>query len=73
MGLKRGVMNSVEQYFNSFYSEVEKYVEGMHIFKEGISEKEMCCSEETYNICLPYYYREWLKNNNGGEIIHLSL
>ena len=61
-------MKSVEQYFNSFYSEVEKYVDGIHIFKESISEEEMCWFEETYNICLPYYYREWLKKNNGGEM-----
>lgn len=61
-------MKSVEQYFSSFYTEVEKYVDGIHVFKDGISEKELSCFEETYNICLPYYYREWLKMNNGGEM-----
>lgn len=61
-------MKSVEEYFDNFYSEVEKYVDGIHILKKGISEKEVCCFEEIYDICLPYYYREWLKKNNGGEL-----
>lgn len=28
----------------------------------------MNCFEETYGIGLPYYYREWLKKHNGGEL-----
>lgn len=34
----------------------------------GISEEEIENFEKSYNINLPYYYREWLKINNGGEL-----
>ena len=40
MGLKGDIMNSVEQYLNSFYSEVEKYVEGIHILKKAYRKKD---------------------------------
>lgn len=61
-------MKSVEEYFDSFYTEIEKYNKGIHIFGEKLPEEEMYCFEETYGICLPHFYREWLKNNNGGEL-----
>lgn len=61
-------MKTAEEYFKNFYLEVEKYIQGIHILNKGISEKEICSFEETYDICLPYYYREWLKRNNGGEL-----
>lgn len=61
-------MKTADEYFKNFYLEVEKYIQGIHILNKGISEKEICSFEETYDICLPYYYREWLKRNNGGEL-----
>ena len=58
----------LEKYFNSFYSELRKYTDGIHVLDKGITEQEILEFEEKYNICLPFYYREWLKINNGGEL-----
>lgn len=61
-------MKTVEDYFNQFYSEIEKYKQGIHVLNNGITEAELTDFEMRYNICLPFYYREWLKLNNGGEL-----
>lgn len=61
-------MTNLEKYFNDFYSELRKYADGIHVLNEGITEQEISDFEEKYNISLPFYYREWLKINNGGEL-----
>lgn len=61
-------MKSVKEYFLSFYTEINKYSSGIHTLNPGISESLLSDFEQKYNIKLPYYYREWLKINNGGEL-----
>ena len=61
-------MKTVKDYFNQFYLEIEKYKQGIHVLNNGITEAELTDFEMRYNICLPFYYREWLKLNNGGEL-----
>ena len=61
-------MKSVNSYFSSFYTEINKYSAGIHILNPGTSESLLSDFENKYNIKLPYYYREWLKINNGGEL-----
>lgn len=61
-------MREVEKYFNDFYLELGKYIDGIHVLNRGITEKEISVFEKKYNLCLPFYYREWLKINNGGEL-----
>ena len=61
-------LKSVNSYFSSFYTEINKYSAGIHILNSGTSESLLSDFEHKYNIKLPYYYREWLKINNGGEL-----
>lgn len=61
-------MKKAEKYYKRFYKELSRYKAGIHSLNSGISEEKICKFEDTYNINLPYYYREWLKINNGGEL-----
>ncbi len=61
-------MKTVKDYFSQFYLEIEKYEQGIHVLNNGITEEELTDFEIRYNIYLPFYYREWLKLNNGGEL-----
>ncbi|MDE6435280.1 MAG: SMI1/KNR4 family protein [Lachnospiraceae bacterium] len=61
-------MKKVEKYYKRFYKELSRYKAGIHLLNSGISEEKISKFEDTYNINLPYYYREWLKINNGGEL-----
>lgn len=61
-------MKTVKDYFNHFYTEIGKYKQGIHVLNNGISEEEITDFEIKYHIYLPFYYREWLKINNGGEL-----
>lgn len=59
-------MKKVERYYKKFYKEISKYREDVHQLYAGISEEGITKFEDSYNINLPHYYREWLKINNGG-------
>ncbi|MCM1180782.1 MAG: SMI1/KNR4 family protein [Clostridium sp.] len=61
-------MKKVEKYYKKFYKELSKYKVGIHSLNSGIPEEKIRQFEDRYNINLPYYYREWLKINNGGEL-----
>jgi len=61
-------MKEVLKYYKKFYKELSKYKAGIHSLNSGIPEEKICKFEDTYNINLPYYYREWLKINNGGTL-----
>ncbi|MDE7200368.1 MAG: SMI1/KNR4 family protein [Lachnospiraceae bacterium] len=61
-------MKTVKDYFSRFYTEIGKYKQGIHVLNDGISEAEINDFEIKYHIYLPFYYREWLKMNNGGEL-----
>lgn len=61
-------MERVKDYFNKFYTEIGKYKRGIHVLNDGISEKEIDDFEIKYHMYLPFFYREWLKMNNGGEL-----
>ncbi|MDE7297969.1 MAG: SMI1/KNR4 family protein [Lachnospiraceae bacterium] len=61
-------MKTVKDYFNNFYTEIKKYKQGIHTLNNGISEEIINDFETKYDFCLPFYYREWLKMNNGGEL-----
>lgn len=61
-------MKTAEKYYKRFYREISKYKTKIHNLNSGISEDCICRFEDMYNINLPYYYREWLKMNNGGEL-----
>ena len=61
-------MNAVKDYFNKFCTEIGKYKQGIHVLNDGISEKEIDDFEIKYHMYLPFFYREWLKMNNGGEL-----
>lgn len=58
----------VNKYFKAFYKEYNKYADGVHKLQEGASDKVVYDFEEKYNMNLPYYYKEWLKNHNGGVL-----
>ena len=61
-------MKLVKDYFNKFYTEIGKYKQGVHVLNDGISETEVNDFEIKYHMYLPFFYREWLKMNNGGEL-----
>ena len=61
-------MKTVEKYYKKFYKELSKYKGNIHNLNTGVSEDTIRQFEDMYNINLPYYYREWLKINNGGEL-----
>lgn len=61
-------MKRVKDYFNKFYTEIGKYKQGVHVLNDGISETEVNDFEIKYHMYLPFFYREWLKMNNGGEL-----
>lgn len=61
-------MQSVKDYFAPFDTEIEKYAEGVHLLNEGAEESAVRAFEGRYAVRLPYYYREWLKIHNGGEL-----
>ena len=61
-------MKLVKDYFNKFYTEIGKYKQGIHVLNDGISETEVNDFEVKYHMYLPFFYREWLKMNNGGEL-----
>lgn len=61
-------MKKIEKYYKHFFKELSKYNVGVHALNTGISEEGICEFEDIYNINLPYYYREFLKINNGGEL-----
>ena len=61
-------MRTVEKYYKRFYKELSKYKRSIHNLNTGVSEDKIHRFEDMYNINLPYYYREWLKINNGGEL-----
>ena len=55
-------MEKVKDYFNNFYTEIGRYKHGIHVLNNGISEEEITDFEIKYHIYLPFFYREWLKN-----------
>lgn len=61
-------MKTAEKYYKRFYKELFKYQNNIHHMNTGIIEDNIRKFEDRYNINLPYYYREWLKMNNGGEL-----
>jgi len=61
-------MVKASDYFQVFYEEIEKYTSNINILKSGVSEEVIVSFEKSNHIKLPYYYREWLKRNNGGEL-----
>lgn len=64
-------MKKVEKYYKHFFKELGKYKPGIHMLNAGCAEETVRRFEDTYNINLPYYYREWLKINNGGELFKM--
>lgn len=62
-------MKRVKDYFNKFYTEIGKYKQGVHVLNDGISETEVNDFEIKYHMYLPFFYREWLKMNNGASCI----
>ncbi|MCH5345368.1 MAG: SMI1/KNR4 family protein, partial [Acetatifactor sp.] len=68
-----GIIKLVQEYFKSFYTELKKYNDGIHILNEGVSEEDLSYFENKYKIYLPFYYREWLKINNGGELFAIPV
>lgn len=61
-------VKDVNKYFKGFYKELYKYAEGVHGLNEGATDRIVYSFEEKYNMNLPYYYKEWLKINNGGTL-----
>ena len=61
-------VKDINKYFKAFYKEYNKYTEGVHNLNEGATDRIIYAFEETYNMNLPLYYKEWLKVNNGGTL-----
>lgn len=54
--------------FKIFYLEISKYVEGIHLLRDGVDMDEIEKFENTYGMYLPTNYKQWLLKNNGGEL-----
>lgn len=54
--------------FKKFYLEISKYVDGVHLLKNGVEMDEIEHFEIQYGMYLPANYKQWLLKNNGGEL-----
>lgn len=54
--------------FEKFYSEVHKYVQGIHFLRTGIEPVEIDNFENKYGMYLPLNFKKWLSSSNGGEL-----
>ena len=53
---------------NIFFTEINKYVPGVHKLNTGATEEEVLRAEEQLQIRLPQIYRDFLKKCKGGEL-----
>lgn len=66
-------LKDVSKYYKVFYKEYNKYFKGVHALNDGASEEMIENFEETFNMNLPHYYKEWLKVNNGGKLFQETI
>lgn len=61
-------MRKSNRKFLRFYEEINKYTDGIHILHKGIDAKVVEHFEKEYGLYLPSNYKDFLIQNNGGEL-----